>query len=57
MKNRWLNKNVFGMGLASLFSDTGHEMATAILPMFLVSIGGSPAVLSLLGAVVIYRVK
>ena len=34
-----------GIGVASFFSDLGHESATAILPMFLVSIGASPAAL------------
>ena len=36
---RWLTRGVFGIGLASLFSDWGHEAATAILPAFLASIG------------------
>lgn len=34
-KAKWFNKNILGMGLGSLFSDLSHEMATAILPMFL----------------------
>lgn len=42
-KNTWLNKNVLGMGLASLFSDMNHEMATAVLPAFLSSVLGAPA--------------
>ena len=42
-KNKWLNRNIFAMGLTSFFSDFGHEMATAILPAFLVSVGGSVA--------------
>jgi MFS family permease len=44
-KNKWLNRNIFAMGLTSFFSDFGHEMATAILPAFLVSVGGSAALL------------
>jgi hypothetical protein len=44
----WLNRNVLGMGLASLLSDFGHEMATAILPLFIVAIGASPAALGLI---------
>jgi MFS family permease len=40
---RWLTRGVLGIGLASLFSDWGHEAATAILPAFLASIG-APAV-------------
>ncbi len=39
----WLNRNILGMGLASLFSDWNHEMATAILPMFLSTVLGAPA--------------
>ena len=29
---RWLNRNMLGIGLASLFSDMNHEMASAVLP-------------------------
>jgi MFS family permease len=36
---RWLARGVVGIGLASLFSDWGHEAATAVLPAFLASIG------------------
>lgn len=44
-KVHWLNRNVVGMGFTSFLSDAGHEMATAVLPGFLASIGASPAVL------------
>jgi MFS family permease len=44
----WLNRNVIGMGVSSLFSDWGHEMATAILPLFIVTIGASPAALGVI---------
>lgn len=47
----WLNRSVLAFGLASLFSDAGHETATAILPFFLVSVGGSAAVLGLVEGV------
>ena len=40
--DRWLNRNVLGMGLTSLLSDAGHEMATAILAGFL-KVLGAPA--------------
>ncbi|MGA8406124.1 MAG: MFS transporter [Candidatus Acidiferrales bacterium] len=36
---RWLTRGVLGIGLASLFSDWGHEAATSILPAFLASLG------------------
>jgi len=42
-EKRWLTRGVLGIGLASLFSDWGHEAATAILPAFLASLG-APAV-------------
>ncbi len=47
-RERWLNRNVVGMGITSFFSDFGHEMATAILPMFLLTIGGSAAALGVI---------
>lgn len=48
---RWLNRNVVGMGLTSLLSDAGHEMATAILPGFLTAIGLSAAALGVIEGV------
>ena len=39
------NPGVVGIGLGSLLSDTGHEMATAALPGFLASIGAPAAAL------------
>jgi len=38
----WLNRTVLGVGLTSLFSDWGHEIATAVLPAFLATIGAGP---------------
>jgi MFS family permease len=39
------NPGVLGIGLGSLLSDTGHEMATAALPGFLRSLGAPAAAL------------
>jgi len=39
----WLNRTVFGVGLTSLFSDWSHEIATALLPAFLATVGAGPA--------------
>jgi MFS family permease len=33
--SRWLNRTVLGIGLASLFSDWSHEIATTVMPAFL----------------------
>lgn len=38
----WLNRTVLGTGLTSLASDWSHEMATAILPGLLVTLGAGP---------------
>jgi MFS family permease len=37
--NHWLTSTVFGIGLASLFSDLSHEAVTAVLPALLASMG------------------
>lgn len=39
---KWLNSTTLGVGLTSLFSDWSHEIATAVLPGFLASIGAGP---------------
>jgi MFS family permease len=36
---RWLTATVFGIGMASLFSDLSHEAVTAVLPALLASMG------------------
>lgn len=41
--SNWLNRSVIGVGLTSLFSDWSHEIATAVLPAFLATIGAGPA--------------
>jgi hypothetical protein len=35
---RWLNGTVLGIGLASLFSDWSHEIATTVMPAFLATV-------------------
>jgi MFS family permease len=41
----WLNRTTLGISLASLLSDVSHELATAVLPAFLVTLGAGPAAL------------
>lgn len=50
-KIRWLNRTVLGIGLASLFSDWSHEMATTVLPAFLATMGVAAAWLGLIEGV------
>jgi MFS family permease len=47
----WLNRTVLGIALASLFSDWSHEIATAILPAFLGSLGAAAAWLGIIEGV------
>jgi MFS family permease len=49
--HRWLNRTVLGIGLASLFSDWSHEIATAVLPAFLATMGVAAAWLGLIEGV------
>jgi MFS family permease len=48
---RWLNRTVLGIGLASLFSDWSHEIATAALPAFLATMGVAAAWLGIIEGV------
>lgn len=41
--SRWLSPGIVGVGAASFFSDSGHEIATALLPSFLISVLHSSA--------------
>ena len=51
MNSRWLNRTVLGIGLASLLSDTSHEIATTIMPAFLATMGAAAAWLGLIEGV------
>src|SRR5262249_43220299 len=46
-KAGWLNATVAGIVLATFFSDVSHEMATAILPLFLAEISLGAAALGI----------
>src|ERR1019366_6722553 len=50
-KTHWLNRTVLGIGLASLFSDMSHEVATALLPAFLATMGVAAAWLGVIEGV------
>ena len=47
----WLNATVLGIGVASLCSDVGHEMASAGMPALLATVGASSAALGLIEGV------
>lgn len=48
---RWLNRTVLGVGLASLFSDWSHEIATTVMPAFLATMGVAAAWVGLIEGV------
>ncbi len=50
-RTRWLNRTVLGIGLASLFSDWSHEIATAVMPAFLAGLGVAAGWLGLIEGV------
>src|SRR2546422_3832387 len=43
-----LNRTVLGIGLASLFSDWSHEIATTVMPAYLATMGVAAAWLGLI---------
>jgi hypothetical protein len=46
--NTWMTRSVAGIVLATFFSDVGHEMVTAVLPLYLTTIGLGPAALGVM---------
>jgi len=46
-RRSWITRGVVGIVLATFFSDVAHEAATAVLPLYLASIGLGPAALGL----------
>lgn len=44
----WVTRGVVGIILATFFSDVGHEMVTAVLPLFLTGLGLGPAALGVM---------
>lgn len=47
----WLNRTILALGVVSFFSDFGSEMATALLPAFLASLGFLPVFLGVMEGV------
>lgn len=45
---KWVTRTVVGIVLATFFSDVGHEMVTAVLPLYLGSIGLGVATLGVM---------
>lgn len=48
---RWITRTVLAIVLATFFSDVSHEMATAVLPFYLATLGLGPAALGVIEGV------
>lgn len=46
--SRWLNRSTVGVSLASFFSDVSHELATAVLPVVLLTLGAGAGLLGVI---------
>jgi MFS family permease len=53
----WITRTVLGVVLATFFSDFGHEMATAVLPLYLAALGLGPAALGAIEGVADFLVS
>ena len=47
----WITRTVLGIVLATLFSDFSHEMVTAVLPYYLLTLGLGPSALGMIEGV------
>lgn len=56
-KRTWITRTVVGVILATFFSDVSHEMATAVLPLYLVSMGFGPASLGVIEGIADFLVS
>lgn len=48
-KSNWITKNVILLGLVSFFADLSGEMMTPVLPLFIVALGGTEAIVGFIG--------
>lgn len=53
----WISRSVLGIVLGTFFSDFGHEMATAVLPLYLLTVGLGPGALGVMEGVADFAVS
>ncbi len=53
----WISRTVVAIILATFFSDVSHEMCTAVLPLYLATVGLGPAALGLIEGVADFLVS
>lgn len=54
---QWISRTVIAIICATFFSDVSHEMCTAVLPMYLATVGLGPAALGLIEGVADFLVS
>jgi MFS family permease len=54
---KWVSRTVVAIILATFFSDVSHEMCTAVLPLYLATVGLGPAALGLIEGVADFLVS
>jgi MFS family permease len=57
LRASWVNGTIVGIVLATFFSDCGHELSTAVLPLYLTAIGHGPEALALIEGVADFLVS
>jgi MFS family permease len=57
MRTRWINRTVWGIVLATFFSDVSHEMCTAVLPDFIRAVGLGPLALGFIDGIADFMVS
>ncbi|MCL4190320.1 MAG: MFS transporter [Thermoguttaceae bacterium] len=53
----WITRTILAIVLATFFSDVSHEMCTAVLPLYLATVGLGPAALGLIEGVADFLVS
>lgn len=53
----WINRTIVGIALATCFSDFGHEMVTAVLPLYLAKVGLGAAALGIIEGIADFLVS
>lgn len=56
-RHSWITRSVVGIVLATFLSDFSHEMCTAVLPLYLATLGLGPAALGLIEGVADFLVS
>ncbi len=57
LSRKWVTRTVVAIILATFFSDVSHEMCTAVLPLYLATVGLGPAALGLIEGVADFLVS